>query len=358
MLTNPRFKTVITVLITAIIFSSCLKKAPQGKSEFVFGTICTLKIQQDGKNEVYRRVFSRLHAIENTFSLNKAGTVVDLINLKAGIEPVSVQNEVIKVLERALFFAELSDGIFDPSVGTLVKLWGIGTENPHIPSQEEIEEALSLVNWRDIVVDAENSSVFLKKKGMMLDLGGIVKGYAADETLSILKSEGISGALIDFGGNIVVYGEKSSKGLFGKTRPWKIGIQHPRKERGEFVGSIDVENSVLVTSGDYERFFDEGGRRYHHILSTRTGGPIETDVLSVTVIQSLLSEGEAYNTASMDADALSTTLFALGYAGGSSYLSQFAGLDAIFVLKNGEIRVTQAIRGRFNPKPDGTNTSR
>jgi thiamine biosynthesis lipoprotein len=285
-----------------------------------------------------------LRELDGIFNVNKQGSVLSEINDKAGKRPVGVPDEVIKVLGRALFFAELSDGAFDPTIGPLVKLWGIGSEAERVPGREEIERALSLVNWRDVVLDSGNGTVFLKKEGMLLDLGGIAKGYAADEALEIIRDAGVKGALIDLGGNIVVYGRKAADGAPGKRQPWKIGIQDPRKERGEFIGVIDMEDGTLVTSGDYERFFERDGRRYHHILSTKTGRPAENEISSVTVVRDLAREGGG---ASMDADALSTTLFALGYAGASSFISRFDGVGAVFVLKNGEIRVTPSLAGRF-----------
>jgi thiamine biosynthesis lipoprotein len=119
-------------------------------------------------------------------------------------------------------------------------------------------------------------------------------------------------------------------------------------ERGEYIGSVAVQDSTLVTSGGYERFFEADGRRYHHILSTETGYPVENDILSVTIVRSLWQEGQdAYNDASMDADAFSTTLFAMGYEDGSAFISQFPGVEAVFVLKTGEIHATGVLRDSF-----------
>jgi thiamine biosynthesis lipoprotein len=323
----------------SLFFHGCADKVPEVRSEFIFGTVCSLRIQERGRDEVYRRVFVRLHELYDTFNANKQGSVISEINREAGKRPVSVPDEVIKVLGRALFFAELSDGAFDPTVGPLVKLWGIGSDNARVPDREELERALSLVSWRDVELDEKNNTVFLKKEGMMLDVGGIAKGYAADEALRIIRGSGVSGALIDFGGNIIVYGKKVSGGT-----PWRIGIQHPHRVRGEYIGVIDMEDGTLVTSGNYERFFELDGRRYHHILSTKTGYPVENDISSVTVVRSLLPGDDGV---SMDADALSTTLFALGFTNALSFVSGFDGFDAVFILKDGEVRVTPALGGRF-----------
>jgi thiamine biosynthesis lipoprotein len=344
MLNFLRAAIMLGFLGTVLCFFGCEKKAHKGRVELIFGTVCSVRIQQHGKDEVYNRVFDRLRELDNIFSANKQGSVIDQINREAGRRPVSVPAEVIEVLGRAIFFAELSDGAFDPTVGPLVKLWGIGTEDARVPGREEIEQALSLVNWRDVVINGENSTVFLKREGMMLDSGGIAKGYAADEALKIIREAGVRGALIDFVGNIVVYGEKAGGGTPGNRLPWRIGIQNPRMERGEFIGVIDMEDGTLVTSGDYERFFERDGRRYHHILSTKTGYPVENDLSSVTIVGNLAPEDGG---ASIDADALSTTLFALGFSDGSSFISRFDGAGAIFILKDGEIRLTPALTDRF-----------
>jgi thiamine biosynthesis lipoprotein len=176
---------------------------------------------------------------------------------------------------------------------------------------------------------------------MMLDLGAIAKGYAADRAAKIIAGFGIKQAIIDFGGNIVVIGER----VGGK--PYKIGIQNPVETRGEYSGIVEVvggeSHRSLVTSGNYERFFEADGIRYHHILSTETGYPVQNDIASVTIIADK----------SIDADALSTTLFALGYEEGSALLNsreqiaesreQRNNIGAIFIFKNGEVKHTSNV---------------
>jgi thiamine biosynthesis lipoprotein len=329
-------------LMLALALAGCGRKESAGRSEFIFGTVCVVRLQQDGKDGVYNRIFARLREIDGIFSVNRAGTVFDNINRMAGVSPVEAPEEALKVLERALFFAEMSDGAFDPTIGPLVKLWGIGFEGARVPDSGEIEAALSLVNWRDVVIDRENGTVFLKRPGMALDLGGIVKGYAADEALAIVIDEGVTGALVDLGGNIAVYGEK-----VGGGRTWRIGVQNPLAGRGEFTGIIEMEDGAAVTSGNYERFFEQDGARYHHILSTATGYPAESGVISVTVSLARRGAQGADGWAATDADALSTTLFVLGLEAGLSFISGIEGAGAVFILPDGSARVTENLRPRF-----------
>ncbi|GHT77778.1 FAD:protein FMN transferase [Spirochaetia bacterium] len=299
------------------------------------GTRCTVKLYKGGAAEatqaVYRDIFSRFREIEAAMSINVPDSDVEAINRNAGIMPVPVRSDVIEVIASALRYAELSGGAFDPTVGPLVKLWGIGQDRAGLPAEDEIEAALSLVNWRDVVIDRNAGTVFLRKPEMALDLGGIAKGYAADEAIRIIESSPrpeVSGAIIDLGGNIFAYGEKEGK------QPWRIGVQNPLDEqRGVYIGVLELRNKTVVTSGVYERFLELDGKRYHHILSTKNGFPVESGLLSVTIIADT----------SIDADALSTSAFALGYEAGSALVESIDGAMAIFVFEDKSVRGTKGV---------------
>jgi thiamine biosynthesis lipoprotein len=286
---------------------------------------------------VYREIFDRLREIENLMSANLEDSDLGRVNNAAGIEAVTVHPDTITVLKQGIHFAELSGGAFDPTVGPLVKLWGIGTDAERIPTEEEIAAVLPLINWRDIVVDEDAGTVFLARRGMRLDLGAIAKGYAADEAAEIIKAAGIPRALIDLGGNIIVLGARRD-GSRGQ-RPWRVGIQNPLEGRGAYFGIAEVRNKTLVTSGVYERFFEDpvSGKRYHHILSTCDGYPVDQGLLSVTIISD----------SSIDADALSTALFALGYETGSTLAESLANTEAIFVFTDLSVRGTSGAFENF-----------
>jgi thiamine biosynthesis lipoprotein len=302
------------------------------ESEFVLGTFCTVNLYGQGKPEQYRAVFGRLRELEDILSANREGTDLDRVNRASGIEGALVRPELIEVLGKALYYAELSGGAFDPAVGPLVKLWGIGTDEPRVPAEGEIAGALALVNYKDIELDTNRGAVLLRRQGMALDLGAIAKGYAADEAVKLLARLGINRGIIDLGGNIFAYGERE------QGRPWRIGIQDPRENRGAYIGILDVSNKSVVTSGIYERYFEEDGRRYHHILSTKTGRPSETGLLSVTIAAD----------SSADADALSTAAFALGWDKGRLLVDAVPGVDAIFVFEDLTVRLTPGIKDKFS----------
>ncbi|MDR0496356.1 MAG: FAD:protein FMN transferase, partial [Treponema sp.] len=260
---------------------------------------------------------------------------LDRVNRNAVIEPVKVRGELIEVLEKAMEYAEKSNGYFDPSVGPLVKLWGIGTDSAQIPGQEEITEALKLIDYRNIIINKKEGAVFLKRSGMALELGAIAKGYAADEIAKLLVVEGIERGIIDLGGDIFALGERKEKTGEGY---WRIGIQDPREDRGSYIGILLVKNKSVVTSGVYERFLEENGKRYHHILSTDSGFPVENGLLSVTVTT---DKG-------IDADALSTVAFAMGWEKGRELIASTSGAAGIFVFDDLSVRITPGLEGFFS----------
>ena len=164
-----------------------------------------------------------------------------------------------------------------------------------------------------------------------MDLGGIAKGYAGDEAIKIYKKYGIKSAYINLGGNVVVLGTKPD------GKPWRIGVQNPRAENGFYIGIVEVADKAVVTSGDYERFFEENGKRYHHILDPKTGRPADSGLISSTIVTDV----------SMDADALSTAAFVLGLEKGRALVESLEGVEAIFVTKDKEVYVTDGLRNSF-----------
>jgi thiamine biosynthesis lipoprotein len=318
--------------LIAFLFSACSKTPPlEAQTQFVLGTICSVNLYEQGTPKIYQAIFARLREIEDHMSANKPGTDIDKINQNAGIAPVQVHDDVIKVVQKALYYAELTSGAFDPSVGPLVSLWGIGFDNPKVPSNEELLQALPLINWRDIIVDVDAKTVYLSRKEMKIDLGAIAKGYAADEVSRIIREAKIDKAIIDLGGNVIVIGSKE-KGI-----PWRVGIQHPSGIRGEYLGIMNASNKTFVTSGVYERYFEQEGSRYHHILSTENGFPINNNLLAVTII--------ADN--SIDADALSTSIFALGYEKGYELAASLEEVEVLFVFDNQTLKGTSGIFESF-----------
>ncbi|MEN2983483.1 MAG: FAD:protein FMN transferase [Dictyoglomaceae bacterium] len=238
------------------------------------------------------------------------------INKKAG-DWIEVSKEVEDILREAKYYAQISEGLFDPTIGPLMELWGFYDGSLYIPTDKELKEALSKVNWKNLEIS--EGKVRLKRKGMSLDLGGIAKGYAVQRLLEISKDLNLQRIYLDIGGTIGVYG-KPLKGDY-----WIIGIKHPRKE-GRILGKIKIKGGVVATSGDYERFFVNNGKRYPHIINPKTGIP-SSEIMSVTIIS---KNG-------ITADALSTLFFVLGERGKDLWKSKFRDVGVIIVEKDGKI---------------------
>jgi FAD:protein FMN transferase len=327
--------TVLFILLVLASSSSCAPKAegPMDRTEFVLGTVCSIRLLDGASKAALDAAFTRLFEIEATMSVNTPGTIVGNVNEAAGQQPVKVPQDILEVTRRALYYAELTGRAFDPTIGPIVKLWNIGLDGERVPEPREIQEALPLVDAQAVQVDDNASTIYLPRPGMLLDLGGIAKGYAADEVGRILARHGVKAAVIDLGGNVKVVGRKPD------GSKWRIGVQNPSDSRGAYIGIASLgEGATVVTSGIYERYFvDTDGRSYHHIFDTRTGYPVEGDLFSVTVI----------STSSMDADGLSTALFALGLQKGMALAESQEGVEAIFIDSANRIYLSSGVPGLF-----------
>lgn len=296
-----------------LLLTGCQKEALPAQSQLHLGTVCTINLFEAGTTELYTRMFQRLKEIEQVFSDRLAASNISQVNQAAGIAAVVVPQEVIYVLQEALQIAERTGGAFDPTVGPLVSLWDIGGDGSRVPSPEEIDHARSLVDWRLVEIDAEAGTVYLPRQGMALDLGGIAKGYAADQLAAMAQEAGLERALLDLGGNIYAFGTKAD----GSS--WRVGVKDPANPAGSPALALSVWNRSVVTSGMYERFFEQDGIRYHHILNPATGYPVWNDIQSVTIVSAN----------SMLADALSTSVFILGRERGLALLESEAAEGVI-----------------------------
>ncbi|MCM1991670.1 FAD:protein FMN transferase [Oceanirhabdus seepicola] len=304
---------------------------PISKTDFFMGTVIDINIYEQVSDDVFEDVFDILNSIESNMSLNLDDSEISKINANSGSAEVKVSPETFYVINRGKYYSSLSQGLFDISIGPLVKLWSIGSENARVPTQDEIDATIKKINYKNVLLDESTFSVELNDYNMMLDLGAIAKGYAADEIVKYLKSKNINSAIISLGGNICAMGVKPD------STPWRIGIQNPFSDRGAHLGVIKVENKSVVTSGIYERYIEQDGVRYHHILNPFTGYPMENSLASVSII--------ADN--SIDADGLSTSVFSMDVEEGSKLIETLEGVDAIFVTRNNEIYITSGLEGNF-----------
>jgi len=302
----------ITLLLTACSFKS---NEPISKTGFYFDTVITISIYDSKDTELLDNCFSICEEYEKQISRTIETSEISKINNAKGM-PVSVSNSTLELLKKGIAYGELTNGAFDITIAPLSELWDFKNNTGNIPSEDAITEALSHVNYKNIIIDG--NSVTLTDPNAAIDLGGIAKGYIADKLKEYLSSKDVKSALINLGGNILTIGEKPDGSAFN------IGIQKPFDDQNKTITSVSVKDSSVVTSGSYERYFKVNDTIYHHIINTQTGKPCSNELLSVTI----LSES------SVDGDALSTACFALGLDKGRELIEDIENVDAIFITDN------------------------
>ena len=328
------------VLILIPILSACkkIKSEPVAKTELLLGTVCTIKIYDKPEDKVFEAAFTRIKNLENKLTINKSGSEVDSINDAAGIKPITVSKDTYYCIKEGFKYSALSSGKYDITVGPLVKSWGIGTDNARVPNLSEIDSDKALINYKDVVLDDTNMTVMLKRKGMLIDLGGIAKGFVADEVEKVLTSNGVSHAIINLGGNVLTLNNNIN------GNPWLIGVQNPfSEERGTSIGTLNVSGESITTAGIYERYFEVSGKKYHHILDIKTGYPAENELAGVTVLTGK----------SIDGDGIDTAILLMGLKEGLKFITNTKGMEAIFVTRTKEIYITPGLKQNFKLTDNG-----
>jgi thiamine biosynthesis lipoprotein len=265
----------------------------------------------------------RVRQIEEEMSAFLPGSDVSRIGDAAGRGPVPVGADTLSVLEEARRVSRLSDGAFDATARPLSRLWEACRTDACLPTDEEVEAARALVGWDDLTFDAQAGTARLARRGQAVDLGGIAKGYAADEVARELRAHGVEHAIADLGGNVIAVGPRPD------GSPWRVGIQNPAAPTGTYLATIGIADETVVTSGVNERFFVLDSRRYHHVIDPRTGWPSESGLLSLTLV----------GPCSMTADALATALLVMGLERGVD-LARSEGLRLVAITTAGDVLST------------------
>lgn len=318
-------------ILIAIFITGKHESNEISKSSYALGTLINLKAYGNKAEEATKKSIDRLDDIDDKMSAFKENSEISKINYSSGISETNVSSDTYFVVKKAIEYSKILEGTFDPTIRPLVKLWSIGTKEEKIPMEAEIRAAMKLVNCSDLILDENNTSIMLKHKNQALDVGGIAKGFAADEVRDIFLKHNIKSALIDLGGNIFALGSKQD------NTPWKVGIQNPFNSRGEFLGILSVENKSIVTSGNYERYFMKDGKRFHHIIDPKTGYPSESKIISATIISDN----------SIDGDGLSTGIYILGVDKALKIIDAIEGIDAIFVTEDKKVYMTSGVKDIF-----------
>jgi FAD:protein FMN transferase len=319
---------IIIILFCVLFLPGCRKpeKAYEA-TDIIMGTVISQKVFGENNQAAAEEVTARIRNLEKTLSFYQKESEISRLNTSAGKDKVTLSPETFFLLSKSIEYSNLSDGAFNIMVGPLVKKWKVTGENPVIPSSSEIKSLLLLIDYRDLKLNRNDNSAKLSKNGQMVDLGGIAKGFAGDEALKIYKKHGIKSALLDIGGNISLLGIKPD------GSPWTIGVQDPKKKRGEYVCSLSLQDRSFSTSGGYERYFEKDGKIYHHIIDPKTGYPSQSDLLSATII------GET----SVDTDALSTSVFILGLEKGIKLLTK-TSFEAVLITTDSKIHATAGLK--------------
>jgi thiamine biosynthesis lipoprotein len=315
------------VLALIVLASGCAKSKTVQKTQSIMGTDVTITVVAQSSEEGEAAIeagMRELRRLDAMMSLYKNDSEITKVNLAAGKNPVQVSPEMVEVVERAVEVSRLSGGIFDVTIGPLVVLWQMRLKEGKVPTDEEIARTRSLVNYRNIVIDKKASTIFLKKPGMIMDLGGM-KGYTADRAAAMIKKSGIDNAIIAVAGDIWVLGHRED------GTPWRIGVQHPR-EQDKTLTVLDIKDKYISTSGDYERFVIKENKRYHHIIDPRTGKPSK-GVISATLIG---DKGALI-------DPLTKVPFIIGPAEGIKIVKKL-GAEAIIVDDQGKVFMTDGIK--------------
>lgn len=322
---------LLVLSLTGFGFYRVADSREYSKSEFLMTTQIEARAYGLRGRQALNEVFARLEDIDRRMGTSDAASEIAKVNANAGVQPVQVSPDVFYVIQKALDYARISQGKFDITIQPVVNLWGIGTDHARVPDPAELRDKLALVDYRRVQLDPVNRTVFLPVKGMGIDLGGIAKGYAADEAEKIMINHGVKHAIMNLGDSSIYL-----QGVRPDGQQWRIGIQDPDNLENGYIGILQASDEALSTSGAYERYFIQDGVRYHHIIDPASGYPSESDILSVTIVS---KQG-------IDGDALSTAVFILGRERGMAMLAAL-GLDAIIITKDHAVWLTPGLEGRF-----------
>ena len=323
---------VLAVIMAALLITvGCsVQSKPHKESRFLMDTLIEITAYGPEAPTAIQDAFAqfeRLHAMANVYD---PSSQVAKVNEAAGVQPVTVDSDLIVMVERSRELSDMLGGTFDISVGPLTELWGVGKKGDYVPTDNELAPLLPLVDYHRIQVDKQSGTLYLPMAGMRLDMGGIAKGYATDKAIERLKAKGIKSALVNAGGNVRVIGTRND----GKA--WRIGIQHPRDEDRLAAKLALTAWDTMETSGDYQRYFIKDAVRYAHIIDPRTGRQ-PGGVASVTVMLNKSADG----------DIFSTALFILGPEKGMAALEKFPGVEAVWVTADGRIVATPGLQGKL-----------
>lgn len=301
---------------------------------YLMGTKISLYLKAENAEKLAKKAEDMLIYYEKAFSANSDSSQLAMLKKLASLAPQKVDEELYNLIKIGKEHSLGENSYLNIAIGPLIKLWKIGFKEANVPEKEAILKVLELLNPENIQLDDEKKTVYFLKKGIEIDLGAIAKGYFADKVMELFKDNGAISAMVNMGGNVLVFGQSPSN-----SNDWNIGIQNPFLPRGNSVAIVKIKNQSVVTSGIYERVFEKDGRKYHHIFDSKTGYPIESNIASLTIIADK----------SLDCDIYTTKLFGLDATSIIHKVNKISGMGAIVITVDGKLAYTDNLIGRIYP---------
>lgn len=318
-------KTFIFLYIVLFSFFIGCGNSPEkiSKSGFYFDTVITVTLYDKKYEPLLEDCFKLADTYEQYFSATRGDSDVSKINT-AGGKPVQVHEETMELIQKGLYYSQVSGGGFDITVGNLTSLWDFTQEKPAVPKDSDIQNAVESIDYRN--VEVSGNTISLKNPQTHIDLGGIAKGYIADKMKEYLMEQGVTEGIINLGGNVLCLGEKTDGA-------YRIGVQKPFDMEGTPLLALEISDKTVVTSGVYERCFTLEDKLYHHILNPASGYPYDNHLISVTII--------CKN--SVDGDGLSTACFSMGLEKGMEFIENLSDTEAVFITEDNELHFSSGM---------------
>lgn len=326
-------KSLIAIILCAVIVFGIVSydfisgRSSCEKTSVAMGTVVTVKLFGFGAKNDLDKIETEINGLENSvLSWRKEGSDVYRINKGSGTQ-VSVSPDTVKIIGQCIDISDDCGGVFDITIGNVTKLWDFGGNNQRLPSDDEIKTALGSVGYKNVSISGNAVQI---KKGQSLDLGAVGKGFVCDKIKELLDKGRTKSAVVSVGGSLLIYG----------NRTFSVGIVNPDNDK-QSMGTLKLKDTCVSTSGNYEKYFEQDGKRYHHILNATTGYPATSEFKSVTVVceSGLIS------------DALSTVCYIAGYRKSIEILKKFDA-EAVFIFNNNAVRVTDGLSGKFTVTDD------
>lgn len=320
-----KIRTIVPILICVFALTACgvQDNREYEKTVYAMDTVMTLKAYGTNAEKALNDAQREIERLDNNLRRGNSDSEVYAVNTQKSAQ---VSEETAELVKDAIDICEMTNGAFDISIAPIMDLWGFYTKDFYVPTAEEVSEKLEKVDYKNVTVDKNTISV---KDGSQIDLGGIAKGYLSDRIMEIFREDGVESGIVSLGGNVQTLGTK----LDGSD--WKVAIQHP--DNDTYIGGLSVSDTAVITSGGYQRFFEQDGVIYHHIIDPKTGYPSDSGLKSVSIV----SENGIL------ADGLSTALFVMGLDEGTKYWREHDGFDAVFMTDDNRIYITEGIADIF-----------